>query len=94
MTDNWLRAARNLSDTERKTALKNLLENVNETEAGIIRQLLGDELKPLTEKQRYVYETHIEKALVERCGVPGCSNFVPAGTASGYCQTCEVKYGD
>lgn len=90
MTDDWRKAAQNLTDTERETALKNLLELVNEPEAGIIRQLLGDEKKPLTAKQQYVYDSHIEEALVEKCRNKSCGNFVPAGVS--YCPTCEIEY--
>lgn len=91
MTDGWRKAAQGLSDSERETALKNSLDCVGDTEAGIIRQLLGKDGKPLTEKQKYVYNNRIEMSLVEKCGRSGCSAFVPAGT--NYCQTCEIEYG-
>ena len=91
MADDWRKAAQNLTEVERETALRNLLDNANEPEAGIIRQLLGHENKALTEKQQHVYETYIEQALVEKCANQGCSNLVPAGID--YCPTCEIKYG-
>ena len=91
MSDDWQKAAQSLTEVERESALKNVSENANNPEAGIIRQLLGKENKPLTEKQKYVYETSIEPTLVERCGNKGCNNFVPAGT--NYCPTCEIEYG-
>ena len=91
MTDDWRKAAQNLTDTEREAALKNLLESASEPEAGIIRQILGDEKKPLTEKQQYVYDKHIEESLVEKCGNKNCGSFVPAGV--NYCPTCEIEYG-
>lgn len=91
MTDDWRKAAQNLTDTEKETALKNLLESASEPESGVIRQLLGDKKKPLTLKQQYVYDNHIEESLVEKCGIQGCGKFVPAGID--YCPTCEVEYG-
>ena len=92
MQDEWSKAAKELTDSEREIALKNLLDSADEAEAGIIRQLLGKDGKKLTEKQQYVYDSHIEPSLVEKCGMSGCSKFVPAGT--GYCGVCSVKYGD
>lgn len=91
MNDEWRKAAQNLSDSEKKTALENLQENANEPEAGVIRQTLGEEQKPLTKKQKHVYEKYIEPALVEKCGAPGCSSFSLAGES--YCPTCAIKYG-
>ena len=67
------------------------LENVNETEAGIIRQIIGDENKPLSKKQEYIYKKEIEPTLAEKCGIKGCEQFVPAGTD--YCGSCEIEYG-
>jgi hypothetical protein len=91
MLDDWREAARSLTEVEREAALRNILENANDPEAGIIRQLLGKDKKQLTEKQKYVYETNIEPALVERCANKSCRNFVHAGTD--YCPTCKIKYG-
>lgn len=91
MTDEWKKAAQNLTPSERKLALENLLEDVDEPEAGIIRQILGDEGKPLSPKQAHVYKTRIEESLVERCGNKGCQNFVLAGVFQ--CSSCEIKYG-
>ncbi|MDO6621200.1 hypothetical protein [Shewanella sp. 6_MG-2023] len=91
MTDPFLKASQGFADDERKAALEHQLEIVNETEAGIIRQLLGVEKKPLSEKQEYIYKNKIEPALAEKCGIKGCGQFVPAGTD--YCGSCEIEYG-
>ncbi|MBX9936091.1 MAG: hypothetical protein K2Y10_05815 [Burkholderiaceae bacterium] len=92
MKDEFSQAAQNLTDSEKKKALESLLDNANETEAGIIRQILGKEGKPLTEKQNEVYKKHIEPALVEKCGVLGCTRFSIAGET--YCATCAIEYGE
>jgi hypothetical protein len=92
MTDPWLQAARNFTDEEKETALRNLLENTPGAEAGIIRQLLGDEKKPLSPSpQQEVYERYIEPGLAEKCGFASCGRFVPAGVD--YCGTCEIEFG-
>lgn len=90
MNDKWIQAAKSLSDPEKEKALESLLENAGEPEAGVIRQILGEEQKPLTEKQQHVYKKYIEPALVEKCGTPGCSRFSVAGEA--YCSTCAIEY--
>ena len=92
MTDEFSKAAKNLTDSERKKALESVLDNLNDPEAGIIRQILGDKSKPLTEKQMKVYEKYIEPALVEKCGAPGCKRFSLAGET--YCATCAIEYGE
>ena len=91
MTDQFLKASQALADDERKAALEHQLEYVNETEAGIIRQVLGDENKPLSKKQEFVYKNNIEPTLVEKCGIKGCGQFVPTGTE--YCGSCGIEYG-
>lgn len=91
MTDEWTEAARKLADDEKQRALENILDNSSSPEAGIVRQILGEENKPLTKKQQHVYENSIEPSLVERCGSQGCQNFTVAGDA--YCPTCEIEYG-
>jgi hypothetical protein len=92
MTDPWLQAARNFTDEEKETALRNLLENnPQDAEAGIIRQLLGDGKKPLSPDQQEVYERYIEPGLAEKCGFASCGRFVPAGVD--YCGTCEIEFG-
>jgi len=91
MTDKFKEAAQALSDEERTAALKDRLDYVNETEAGIIRQILGNEGKALSKKQEYVYTTQIEPSLVEKCGIQGCGQFVPAGTD--YCGSCQIECG-
>ncbi|QTR54489.1 hypothetical protein [Thiothrix unzii] len=92
MTDKFSKAAKDLTDSERKKALESVLDNANETEAGIIRQILGEDGKPLTEKQKKVYEKYIEPALVEKCGALGCTRFSLAGET--YCATCAIDYGE
>jgi hypothetical protein len=83
---------RNFTDEEKETALRNLLENnPQDAEAGIIRQLLGDEKKPLSPDQQEVYERYIEPGLAEKCGFASCGRFVPAGVD--YCGTCEIEFG-
>lgn len=91
MSSEWRKAAKSLTSEELTQALKHQLENVGEKEAGIIRQLLGDEKKPLSEKQKYIYHHYIEETLVEKCGRPSCNNFVAAGVS--YCPLCEIEYG-
>ena len=87
----WADAAKKLSDDETLQALKYTLEmGGDDTHCGIIRQKLGNEKKPLSAKQQYVYDTEILPALVEKCGLNGCQNFVPAGTES--CQNCSIEY--
>lgn len=92
MSDNqWVDEAKKLSEYETLQALKNILEmGDNNTNCGIIRQKLGNEKKPLSEKQQYVYDHDILPSLVEKCGLNGCQNFVPAGTGS--CQNCLIEY--
>ena len=92
MTSEWKKAAQNLTDEEKLQALNYLLENMDGAEAGIIRQILGNEEKPLSEKQQYIYDKNIEPSLVEKCGGPGCNEFVLAG--QGYCPSCQIEYGD
>jgi len=92
MSDEWRDASSELTDIERKAALESVLECANDPEAGIIRQLLGKEGKPLSEKQDAVFVRYIERALVERCGVRGCSELVPAGFS--YCSGHAIKYGE
>lgn len=94
MSDNqWVDEAKKLSEDETFQALKNTLEmGDNDTHCGIIRQKLGDEQKPLSAKQQYVYDNEILPSLVEKCGLNGCQNFVPAGTGS--CQNCSIEYND
>lgn len=84
-------AAKNLTDDQRKSALENRSEYAREPEAGVIRQILGEEQKPLTAKQQNVYDNYIEPSLVEKCAIQGCKNLVPAGTD--FCPNCEVEYG-
>lgn len=87
----WEQAVANLCDVEREEALRHLVEIADETRAGIIRQLLGEEQKPLSQAQQHVYKKYIEPELIERCGRSGCTTFVPAGT--NYCPMCEIEYG-
>ncbi|MGF1903436.1 hypothetical protein [Aliivibrio sifiae] len=91
MTNEWNEAVQQLSDDEIKQALQNQLEHMNETEAGITRQILGSEQKPLSQKQQSVYEKKIKPTLVEKCGNTGCGRFVIAGVF--LCQVCEIEYG-
>ncbi|HAS6997956.1 TPA: hypothetical protein I7280_24380 [Vibrio parahaemolyticus] len=91
MSNEWRKAAKSLTDEERIQALEHQLENMDGAEAGIIRQLLGDEQKPLSEKQQYIYHHNIEETLVEKCGRSGCNEFVVAGV--GYCPSCEIEFG-
>jgi hypothetical protein len=92
MSDEWLQAAQNLSDPEKKRALESLLETADEPQAGIIRQILGEEKRTLTDKQQLVYDKYIEPTLVEKCGGPGCKGFAVAG--EGFCPSCAIKYGE
>lgn len=92
MGDEWSKAVENLSEQERKNALENLQDIATETESGIIRQILGKEQKPLTDKQQLVFAKYIKPSLVERCGVPSCKNLVPSGEI--YCATCSIEYGE
>lgn len=91
MKHDFIEAAKNLTDAEIRVALANLLEHASEPEAGIIRQLLGPEKKPLSEAQMNVYNKHILGALVEKCGNQSCKNFTLAGVD--YCPTCEIEFG-
>lgn len=84
-------AAKMLSDDQRKEAMETLLDTVNETEAGIIRQILADPDKPLSEKQQAVFDKHIEPAMVEKCGRSGCSGFTMPEVE--LCPSCEAKFG-
>ncbi|MEZ8463997.1 hypothetical protein AB6D04_07030 [Vibrio splendidus] len=93
MTTDFKNAAKALTDDEIKEALENYLENNggDEAESGIVRQLLGEEQKPLSSKQQYIFENEIEPCLVEKCGMQSCKKFVPSGRD--YCPTCEIEYG-
>ncbi|MEZ8542920.1 hypothetical protein AB6C74_08750 [Vibrio splendidus] len=74
------------------SGLKNQVENsnLNTKEDGIGRQILGEEKKPLSEKQQYVFNSKIKPTLSEKCST--CTASVPAGVD--YCPTCEIEYGD
>jgi hypothetical protein len=88
----WDEAVKNLCPIEIEQALRHILDlNHNDTQSGIIRQILGDEKKPLSETQNFVFKKDIEPSLVERCGITGCKNFVPAGTDN--CPCCQIEYG-
>lgn len=87
----WRNAAQRLDDEARESALKDRLDHVEEPEAGIIRQILANDGKPLSPKQQHVYDKYIEESLVEKCGAPGCKEFTRSGSA--YCSICEIKYG-
>jgi hypothetical protein len=63
----------------------------SEVEAGILRQVLGPEQKPLSSKQHRVYEKRIEPSLWETCG--NCPAQIALGSGGGYCPTCEIEYG-
>lgn len=82
-------AAKQLCLEQQQEAMSNMVELANDTEAGIMRQLLAEPNKPLTQKQQQVFDTHILPSMVERCST--CSGFSLAGVA--YCDTCAVKYG-
>lgn len=84
-------AIEGLSQKERECALRHLLNNASDTEAGIIRQLLSPDRKPLSKKQQIIYENRIEPSLVEECGTNLCPNFALAGVD--YCSTCSIEYG-
>ena len=73
------------------TGLKNQVEGscLNDTGDGIARQILGDDEKPLSEKQQYVFDNKIKPTLSEKCST--CIEKVPAGVD--YCPTCEIEYG-
>lgn len=87
----WADEAKKLSEDETLQALEYTLEmGDNDTHCGIIRQKLGNEKKTLSKKQQYVYNNEILPSLVEKCGLNGCQNFVPAGTGS--CQNCSIEY--
>lgn len=87
----WADAAKKLSEDEKLQALEYMLEmGGSDTHCGIIRQILGNEQKPLSAKQQYIYDNQILPSLVEKCGLNGCQNFVPAGTGS--CQNCSIEY--
>jgi hypothetical protein len=90
MTDEFIKAAREMADDQRKKALQHLEGMVDEDAAGVIRQILAGE-RPLSEKQKYVYQTRIEPAIAEKCGNERCPHFVPAGDT--YCSGCEVELG-
>lgn len=92
MTDPRRQVVQNLTDDQKKTGLRNLLDNSpHEAETGVIKQLLGVKQKPLSPAQQKVFDQHIEPALTEKCGAPGCRKLVPAGVV--YCDTCDVEYG-
>ncbi|WP_157958779.1 hypothetical protein [Salinicola sp. RZ23] len=91
MPDEWKEAAKELPDDEKRRALKYIAENSSGPMAGIARQILGEEKKPLTNNQKHIYEDSIEPSLVEKCGGPGCKNFAVAGDT--YCPTCAIEYG-
>jgi len=91
MEIDWNKAAKDLTDDDRIKALNNLLDTVNDTQAGIIRQILGDEEKLLSDKQQSIYDGKIEPALVEYCGCLSCKTIVVTGNY--YCPSCEIEYG-
>lgn len=71
--------------------METLLGTVNETEAAIIRQVIADPDKLLSEKQQVVFDKHIVPAMVEKCSRPGCSGFTMPGVK--LCPSCEAKFG-
>ncbi|WP_440886733.1 hypothetical protein [Vibrio sp. WZ-1] len=92
MSFDFKAAAEQLTDDEREEALNHYLEinGGSDAESGIVRQLLGEESKPLSEKQKYVYENNVVPCLAEKCGIPSCTAIIPAGRE--YCPSCEIKF--
>ncbi|KAB7688991.1 hypothetical protein GBN24_11975 [Plesiomonas shigelloides] len=90
MSDKWIEAAKQLTPEQVQEALEHQVEYMGDPEAGIIRQILGSEGKPLSDKQQYIYDTKILPSLVERCAM--CDNFVPAGVD--YCGSCSIEYNN
>ena len=73
-------------------ALKNQVDGafLNPKGYGVGKQILGDEKKPLSDKQQYVFDNEIKPTLLEKCAT--CVSKVPAGVD--YCPTCEIEYGN
>lgn len=90
-TDEWSVAERNLTDDERALARKNLDEagNLLDVPAGVLKQVIGQGVDSLSPRQQAVYEKHIRRSLVEKCGGP-CNSFVPAGVDQ--CHNCSIEY--
>ncbi|MBD8696611.1 hypothetical protein [Stenotrophomonas sp. CFBP 13718] len=92
-TDPFVQAARNFVDSQRVQAMEELLQYesdmVDDRCAGVLRQLLHPDQKPLTPNQQYIYDALIEPRLAEKCS--NCTTFVPAGVDN--CQNCDIRYG-
>lgn len=85
-------AAKLLSDEQKRIAMKSLLDSVNDVEAGVIRQILGEPEKSLSPKQQAVYENHIVPQMVEKCRLhSSCKGFTMPGEE--YCASCATQYG-
>lgn len=83
-------AAKRLCPEQQQEAMLNLLDDANETEAGIMRQLLAEPGKPLTQRQQNVFDKHILPSMVERCST--CSGFSLSGNQ--FCDSCAIKFDD
>lgn len=55
--------------------MRNLVVLANQPEVGIMRQLLVDPNKPLTKKQKSVFDNHVVSSMVEKCGNQSCNGF-------------------
>lgn len=90
-TAEFAKAAKGLSDKQRKEAMESLLDTANEVECGIIRQKLAEPEKPLSAKQQAVFDKSIEPSMVERCRFySSCKGYTMPGVD--LCPSCDIKF--
>lgn len=80
-----------LSDEQREEGLKEILENAQDTESGIIRQVLDRGTESLSPKQAWVFEHKIDPLFEEGCSIRSCTRMAFVGHE--YCDVCEIEYG-
>jgi len=82
-------AAKRLGLDQQQDAMRNLVEDANEPEAGIMRQLLAEPDKPLTPSQQHVFDKYILPSMVEKCG-GGCGGYSLSGVE--FCDSCAIRF--
>ncbi|MEB0048434.1 MULTISPECIES: hypothetical protein [unclassified Pseudomonas] len=80
-----------LSDEQREEGLNEILENAQDREAGVIRQVLDRGLEGLTPRQAWVFANNIDPLFEEGCSIKSCTR--PAFVGREFCDVCEIKFG-
>lgn len=85
-------AAKRLSRAQQKEAMERVLEGADGAVAGIIRQILAEPNKALSNAQQAVYDQQILGSMVEKCSQhKPCNGFTLPGDE--FCDSCAIKFG-